>query len=244
MLGGSRTSFISIAPMIYTMPRSHLLHNQWRILLAALAIALLLCTGFQADAQQRRRRKPAQPQQTNTNSNTPTTSASPQPKKKSLAALRTGETPEGGRATITSDAPLNDYEAYRSGNRYYVVIPGANAPSVPGGARGRGFDDVQVHKRGNDTVLSFRLKPGATAHVNQKFNKLDVVFNSPADATSGAQSGTSNTAGGTTGTPTGAGNANSQRPGTETPTVRRSRPMSLPSQGRLPAAPPRPARLH
>ena len=202
--------------MIYTMPRSHLLHNQWRILLAALAIALLVCTGFQADAQQRRRRKPAKPQQTNTNSDAPATTPSPQPKKKSLAALRTGETPEGGRATITSDVPLNDYEAYRSGNRYYVVIPGANAPSVPGNARGRGFDDVQVHKRGNDTVLSFRLKPGATAHVNQKFNKLDVVFNSPADTTSGAPSGTANTAGGTTGGPTATGNTNSQRPGTET----------------------------
>lgn len=219
MQSGSRTFFISIAPMIYTMPRSHLLHNQWRILLAALAVALLLCTGFQADAQQRRRRKPAKPQQTNTQSDPATTTPSPQPKKKSLAALRTGETPEGGRATITSDAPLNDYEAYRSGNRYYVVIPGANAPSVPGNARGRGFDDVQVHKRGNDTVLSFRLKPGTSAHVNQKFNKLDVVFNSPSDATSGAQSGTANTAAGTTGTPTGTGNANSQRPDTATATA-------------------------
>ena len=210
--------------MIYTMPRSHLLsHNQWRILIAVLAVTLLLCTGFQADAQQRRRRKPANAQQTNTNSNTATTADASQPKKKSLAPLRTGETPEGGRATITSDAPLNDYEAYRSGNRYYVVIPGASAPNVPGNVRGRGFDDVQVHKRGNDTVLSFRLKPGTSAHVNQKFNKLDVVFNSPADATSGAQSGTTTTANTpagttTTTTQTGTGNANSQRPSTETAT--------------------------
>jgi hypothetical protein len=202
------------------MPRSHLSHNQWRILVAALTVTLLLCTGFQADAQQRRRRKPAKPpQQTaNTNSNS-ATATPPQPTKKSLTALRGSETPEGGRATITSDAPLNDYEAYRSGNRYYVVIPQASAPSVPGNMRGRGFDDVQVHKRGNDTVLSFRLKPGATAHVNQKFNKLDVVFNSPADATSGAQptgTTTANTPAGTTSTPPVTGNANSQRTGTET----------------------------
>jgi hypothetical protein len=208
--------------MIYTMPRSHQLsHNQWRILVAVLAITLLLCTGFQADAQQRRRRKPANAQQTNTNSNTATTADASQPKKKSLAPLRTGETPEGGRATITSDAPLNDYEAYRSGNRYYVVIPGASAPNVPSNVRGRGFDDVQVHKRGNDTVLSFRLKPGTSAHVNQKFNKLDVVFNSPADAASGAQSGTTTTANTPAGTtaPNGTGNANSQRPNPETATA-------------------------
>jgi hypothetical protein len=88
---------------------------------------------------------------------------------------------EGSMATITSDAPLDDYMAYRSGNRYYVVIPQANAPALPGNIRGRGFDDVRVEKRGNDAVLSFRLKPGTSAHIEQRRNHLDVVFNSPPD---------------------------------------------------------------
>ncbi|HEX8142635.1 MAG TPA: HEAT repeat domain-containing protein [Pyrinomonadaceae bacterium] len=202
------------------MPRSHLSRNQWRILLAALAILLLLCTSFPTGAQQsqrRRRSRPARPQQTNTNNNsTATTGASSQPAKKSLTELRASDSPQGGRATITSDVPLNDYEAYRSGNRYYVVIPQASAPTVPGNMRARGFEDVEVHKRGNDTVLSFRLKPGTTAYVKQKFNKLDVVFNSPGAAGQPPQTGPdainpqSTTANSLT------GNTNGQRTGTET----------------------------
>jgi hypothetical protein len=220
MLGGQKSLSFPCASMIYTMPRSLPLHNQWRILFAALVtLCLLLCTAGQVSAQKGKARKPAPKPQTTGNGNTATTQATPQqPAKKNLAAVRTGESPEGGRATITSDAPLNDYEAYRSGNRYYVVIPQANAPSAPGNARGRGFDDVQVHKRGNDTVLSFRLKPGTTAHVNQKFNRLEVVFNSPSDSASGQPSGTANTSNtnaGTSNPVTGAGNTN-QRPGSAT----------------------------
>jgi HEAT repeats len=218
MLGGQNSFSFPCASMIYTMPRSLPSNKQWRILFAALVTcSLLLCMAGQASAQKGKARKPARTQQATGNGNTATTQATPpQPAKKNLAALRTGESPEGGRATITSDAPLNDYEAYRSGNRYYVVIPQASAPSVPGNARGRGFDDVQVHKRGNDTVLSFRLKPGTSAHVNQKFNRLEVVFNAPGDSTSGSQSGTANTSNTAAGNAvTGAGNTN-QRTGATT----------------------------
>jgi hypothetical protein len=204
--------------MIYTMPRSHSSANQWRALFAAISIALILCIGFQASAQKKKKRgkttAQTATQQTDSNSNAATTTSAPQPQKKNLAPLRGSDSPEGGRATITSDAPLNDYEAYRSGNRYYVVIPQANAPGGASNLRGRGFDDVQVHKRGNDTVLSFRLKPGATAHVNQKFNRLEVVFNTPGDATSGTTAGA--TPSGTTGAQTANGNTNTSRPGTTT----------------------------
>ena len=207
-------SFIQMPRMIYNMPRSALLNNHWRALCAALVIVLILCTGFQSSAQQRRRRgKAAKPAQTQTDSNNNSATATPtpqKPQKKNLAALRGSDSPQGGRATITSDVPLNDYEAYRSGNRYYVVIPQANAPGAPGGLRGRGYDDVQVHKRGNDTVLSFRLKPGTTAHVNQKFNRLEVVFNTPGDAATDSPSGTA-------GSQTANGNTNTSRPSTGTP---------------------------
>ncbi|HVG35099.1 MAG TPA: HEAT repeat domain-containing protein, partial [Pyrinomonadaceae bacterium] len=205
------------------MPRSHSSNRKWRVSFAAVIIMLLVCTGFDAAAQQRKRRgKPAKTpatQQTDSNSNAATTTTPPKQQKKNLAPLRGSDSPAGGRATITSDVPLNDYEAYRSGNRYYVVIPQANAPSTPGGLRGRGYDDVQVHKRGNDTVLSFRLRPGTTAHVNQKFNRLEVVFNSPGDAssTTGTTTSNTNTASGTAGgTTSGTGNANTSRPGTTT----------------------------
>jgi hypothetical protein len=215
MQGGSHF-FHSSAPMIYTMPRSHSFNRKWRASFAAIIIVLLMCTAYDASAQQKKRRgKPAKTpatQQTDSNSNAATTATPPKPQKKNLAPLRGSDSPAGGRATITSDAPLNDYEAYRSGNRYYVVIPQANAPSAAGGLRGRGYDDVQVHKRGNDAVLSFRLKPGTTAHVNQKFNRLEVVFNSPGDASSTTTGTTTPT--GTTGTTTPAtANANSSRTG-------------------------------
>lgn len=218
MQGGSHF-FHSSAPMIYTMPRSHSFHRKWRASVAAIIIMLLVCMGFDASAQQRKRRgKPAKTpasQQTDSNSNAATTTP-PKPQKKNLAPVRGSDSPAGGRATITSDAPLNDYEAYRSGNRYYVVIPQANAPSAPGGLRGRGYDDVQVHKRGNDTVLSFRLKPGTTAHVNQKFNRLEVVFNSPGDASgTTANTGTASGTSGSTTTPA-AGNTNNSRSGATT----------------------------
>ncbi|MBA3806188.1 MAG: hypothetical protein H0X14_10810, partial [Acidobacteria bacterium] len=203
--------------MIYTMPRSALSANQWRALCAAISIVLILCTGFQTSAQQRRRRgKPATQTPTqidsNNNSATTTTTAPQKPQKKNLAALRGSDSPEGGRATITSDAPLNDYEAYRSGNRYYVVIPQANAPGAASGLRGRGYDDVQVHKRGNDTVLSFRLKAGTTAHVNQKFNRLEVVFNTPGDPSSGVAA--TGSPSGTAGSQTANGNTNTSGTGT------------------------------
>ncbi|HEX8853755.1 MAG TPA: HEAT repeat domain-containing protein, partial [Pyrinomonadaceae bacterium] len=85
--------------------------------------------------------------------------------------------------TIRSDTPLNDYSAYRSGDRFYVVIPKANANSVPRGASGRGFSDMQVQQRGNDVVLSYKLQPGAKPRVNQRFDRLDVVFDTAEGAT-------------------------------------------------------------
>ena len=106
--------------------------------------------------------------------------------KKNITPLHSGETADGSRITITSDAPLNDYSAYRSGDRYYVVIPKANAPRARAGMRGRGFEDVQVQKRGNDAILSFRIQPGATVRVDQMFNRLDIIITMPGGGQSAA----------------------------------------------------------
>src|SRR5258708_549537 len=113
---------------------------------------------------------------------------------KNLTPLKGSDSSDGSKVTVTSDGPLNDYSAFRSGDRYYVVIPGSEIPRAQSGMHGRGYEDVQVQKRGSDTVLSFRLKPGASARVNQKFNKLDIVINTPAgssaeDANAPGQSG-------------------------------------------------------
>jgi hypothetical protein len=104
------------------------------------------------------------------------------PQVKRLATLRSSEMPEGSRVTITSDTSLDDYTAYRSLDRFHVVIPQAELSSaINSMERGRGFSGVNIERRGTDVELSFSLQPGATASVHQKFNRLDVVFHAPSD---------------------------------------------------------------
>jgi hypothetical protein len=116
-----------------------------------------------------------------------------QPKKKGLAPVRQEEAPDGSRVTVTYNAPLSDYSAYRRGDRFVVVIPKADAPRVRSNLRGRGFDGVQVERRGEDTVLSFRIQPGTKARVDQQHNRLDVVFTAPEQTTANAASGSGQT---------------------------------------------------
>lgn len=89
--------------------------------------------------------------------------------------MRSSDSAQGSRVTITSDGELNDYSAYRSGDRFIVVIPQAQGGGGEG-ARGRGFEGAQVSRRGSDLVYTFKLQPGASAKVSQKFNRLDVQF--------------------------------------------------------------------
>ena len=126
----------------------------------------LLLTAIMVSAQSRII-KPSQP---NTNANSG--------KRQHIATVRSSDSTEGSRVAITSDQSLNDYEAYRRGDRFYVKIPAADVPRAEA-VRGRGFVDVKAQKSGNNTILSFRLQPGATAHVEQRANKLDVVVSVP-----------------------------------------------------------------
>src|SRR2546426_12102653 len=106
----------------------------------------------------------------------PTTNASA--RRQHTAVLRASDSPDGSRVALSSDQSLNDYEAYRRGDRFYVKIPQSEVPRAET-VRGRGFADVKTQKTGDSTVVSFRLQPGATAHVEQRGNKLDVVFTVP-----------------------------------------------------------------
>ncbi|MGZ8844634.1 MAG: HEAT repeat domain-containing protein [Pyrinomonadaceae bacterium] len=129
-------------------------------LLAALSIAA-----------QSRIMKPAQ--QSNSNSNS---GKSPR-----VTTLHSRDSQEGSRVAISSDQSLNNYEAYRRGDHFYVKIPATDVPRAEA-VRGRGFADVKALRTGDSTVLSFRLQPGATAHVEQRANKLDVVVTVPGGA--------------------------------------------------------------
>lgn len=92
-----------------------------------------------------------------------------------MATLRSSDSSEGSRVALSSDQSLNDYEAYRRGDRFYIRIPAADVPRADA-IRGRGFADVKAQRSGESTVVSFRLQPGATARVEQHSNRLDVVF--------------------------------------------------------------------
>jgi len=95
---------------------------------------------------------------------------------KRVTALQLGDAAEGARVTIVSDSALNDYEAFRRGDRFYVKIPVADFAAASPNFRGNGFEDVKVQKVGDSVIVSFKLQPGATARVDQRSNRLDVIF--------------------------------------------------------------------
>ncbi|HEY9401630.1 MAG TPA: caspase family protein [Pyrinomonadaceae bacterium] len=96
-----------------------------------------------------------------------------------LTPLTMTDAPTGARVTITSNQDLKDYSAYRSGDRFIVIIPNAEIQRLQRVLEGHGFSGVQLNMRGNDVVISFRMQPGSTARVNQRFNRLDVQFSVP-----------------------------------------------------------------
>lgn len=149
-----------------------------------LALLVVLMAGVSVDAQRRGARqqpgkKPANAQTPPKNAANANTAAQTNSRAGRLGSLRSSDTDSGSRVTITSDSALSDYSAYRSGDRYYVKLPKADAKAVKGGLRGKGFEDAQVQQQGDDVVLSIRLQPGASARVNQKFNRLNVEVVAP-----------------------------------------------------------------
>jgi hypothetical protein len=105
--------------------------------------------------------------------------AAQSPNQKRITALQPGAAAEGSRLTIVSDSALNDYEAFRRGDHFYVKIPLAESTSELPHCCGDGFKDVKVKRVGDNLVVSFRLQPGANARVDQRSNQLDVIFSAP-----------------------------------------------------------------
>src|SRR5438445_5858222 len=105
---------------------------------------------------------------------TPTGPAKPE----HVATLRSTDSPQGSRVALTSDQSLRDYEAYRSGDRFYVRIPAADIQRAEA-VHGKAFADVRSQRTGDTTLVSFRLQPGATAHIEPRSNRLDIVITLP-----------------------------------------------------------------
>ena len=62
---------------------------------------------------------------------------------KHVTSLEIGQASEGARVPVISDSALNDYEAFRRGDRFYVKIPLAEFAFSQPRFHGDGFDDVQ-----------------------------------------------------------------------------------------------------
>ena len=100
-------------------------------------------------------------------------------KQKRLTSVLLGTANEGSRVTVVAPSSLNNYEAYRRGDRFYVEIAGADFASDLTNLRGAGFEDVKVQNTAYSSIISFRLQPGTAARVVQRSNRLDVVFSTP-----------------------------------------------------------------
>ena len=105
-----------------------------------------------------------------------------QPSVRSIATVHSNDSSQGSRVTISSNESLIDYEAYRQGDKFYVRIPVAEVPRVDT-LRGRGFAAVTATKNGDRLLLCFTLQPGATAHVEQRGNRLEVLIALPGAST-------------------------------------------------------------
>lgn len=145
----------STAPMKTNSPQSWILENRWRQGVQLFAFLSLICLAVVSGVAQLKNQK-------------------------RVTALQLGEAAAGARVTIVSDSALNDYEAFRRGDRFYVKIPLAEFAAAQPTFRGNGFEDVRVQKVGDSVVVSFKLQPGATARVDQRSNRLDVIFSTVA----------------------------------------------------------------
>ena len=97
-----------------------------------------------------------------------------------ITPLRMTETPGGSRATITSDAPFDDYKAYRDGYLFHIIIQHAVASFSSNGTKGRGVLGVRVEQQGEDVRISFQLEHGTAVHIKKVSNQLELNFTVPA----------------------------------------------------------------
>jgi hypothetical protein len=95
---------------------------------------------------------------------------------KRIASIRSQNTREGSRVIITSNEVLSDYGAYRNGDSFLVLIPGAELALTEISVKGDGFTDSKVEARGTNLAFSFHLDVGVSPSINQRLNRLEVTF--------------------------------------------------------------------
>jgi|GEM_PF-467204 len=147
MLAVDFASFAPMTPYTITCPAAQ---KGWRLIALTLLLCSLAWVGLSSSAAQAKTRR--------------------------IVSMQLADLQEGARVTVVADLALGDYEAFRKGDRFYVKFPASEFASALPRLRGRGFEDVQVQKSSDSVVISFKLQPGSSARVDQRFNRLDIVF--------------------------------------------------------------------
>ncbi len=103
--------------------------------------------------------------------------ATSSPESRQISSIRSQNTPNGSRVTITSnEKTLSDYGAYRNGDNFLVLIPGSELALTEINVKGTGFTDSKVEARGTNLAFSFHLDAGVSPSVSQTANRLEVTF--------------------------------------------------------------------
>lgn len=93
------------------------------------------------------------------------------------ASVNSSEALDGSVVTLYADAPLGECTTLINGRALYILIPKANVTLGKGvSLSGRNFSDARIEQSGENVVVSFVLRPGVTARVEEKFNRLKVYL--------------------------------------------------------------------
>src|SRR5580765_6923247 len=134
-------SIVLIAPMKLTRNTWASSKRTWRAFALALSFALLTWVGFAPGFAQTG-------------------------KARHVVSMKLADGRGGSRVTVVADLNLNDYEAYRRGDRFFLKLPASEFASARPNFRGNGFDDIQIQRTGESVFISFKLQQEATARVD------------------------------------------------------------------------------
>src|SRR6185503_18693092 len=89
------------------------------------------------------------------------------PQARSLRLVRISVAADSSVA-ITANVPIDDAVSYRSGEKFVVVIPQAVLAGASSDMVSREFSSFQIDQRGDDLAVSFKLKLGTVARLEQR----------------------------------------------------------------------------
>jgi hypothetical protein len=106
-----------------------------------------------------------------------------------ISSVRSQNTTNGSRVVLTFEGTVTDYGAYRNGNKFLVLIPGAELSLNEIVVKGDGFSNSKVEARGTNLAFTFHLDANIKASVSENGNRIEITFTR---ATAGGNTSTEN----------------------------------------------------